>query len=253
MWQPIKRRGERFLTDLISTLALLTCGFYYGTSHNQRNNSEKSCKTTSTHTNRTPSLIQHNAASFQTSYTTNASWLHFLWIQSPTRSFRVFWIRCLSLQQFQKIYRCALKQVKSKVKRFFGSNTTYLPTEAVVSDRFGCFWPAGNPRSLTGSWARSGHCFLKEIRPCQNSRDAPVAFISSATEYEIGDCHRRQLYNASCKHNPGLGVGWMSAATSCSRLNWQWSFCECLDRQCFLFLRHTVNFPEVIQSNYASL
>lgn len=125
-WQPIKRRGERFLTDLISTLAPLTCGFYYGASCNQSNNSEKSCKTTSTHTNRTPGLIQHNAASFQTSYTTTASWLNVLWIQSPTRSFRVFWIRCLSLQQFQKLYRCTLKQVKGKVKRFFGPDTSYI-------------------------------------------------------------------------------------------------------------------------------
>ncbi len=154
--------------------------------------------------------MQDNSAVLETSFTTGASWSAFI----DSVSIQKFHAPILlpfspchysNFKSFIDFLCDAL--VENKVKDFgmyyiISIQYFIISIKTVVSlDSFSPFWPTGNPRSLSGSWAQSGHCFLKEIQPRQNSWDASVAFIPCATEYEIWHCHWRQLYNASCKHN----------------------------------------------------
>lgn len=97
-----------------------------------------------------------------------------------------------------------------------------LPYQALV------FWvilplqarwkPQAHEWQLGSFW----HCFLKEIQPCQNTWDAPVAFISSAMAYEMWDWHWRQLYNVSCKQSGARFR--LNEYYHSPWINWQWSF-----------------------------
>ncbi len=170
--------------------------FFYGTSYNKETNNGKSCKTTSDTKKTKAQFVAGVWSQFHDKY---MLFSFYGFILGP----EVLAAFCsLSLEQFHTFNRCSVWRFHLKL-----SQKVWDALYNLYSSLKWLYPLTASRWSLSGSWARSGHCFLKEIRPCQNSWDAPVAFISSAMEYEIWDCHRRQLYNGSCKHNLALGGG----------------------------------------------